>query len=52
MEKTYLVIVAIIKRISDLMSYQNLAAQSTLIIDDSSSCKFIKINKTLMLKKY
>ena len=27
------------------------AAQSTLIIDDSSSCKFIKINKSLMLKK-
>ena len=27
------------------------AAQSTLIIDDSSSCKFIKIDKSLMLKK-
>ena len=27
------------------------AAQSTLIIDDNSSCKFIKIDKSLMLKK-
>ena len=27
------------------------AAQSTLIIDDRSSCKFIKIEKSLMLKK-
>mgnify|MGYP001172486473 FL=1 len=27
------------------------AAQSTLIIDDNSSCKFTKINKSLMLKK-
>ena len=27
------------------------AAQNTLIIDDSSSCKFIKIEKSLMLKK-
>ena len=27
------------------------AAQSTLIIDDNSSCKFTKINKSLMVKK-
>ena len=27
------------------------AAHSTLIIDDNSSCKFTKINKTLMVKK-
>ncbi len=27
------------------------AAQSTLIIDDNSSCKFTEINKSLMLKK-
>ena len=53
MEKNYLVIVDTTKK-DDLKLNElskSSASQNTLIIDDNSSCKYMKVNNSLLIKK-